>query len=665
MKKIFISLAAIAALVSCVEEKGLEPQPQQPVGNQVTIKAVAAETKTALAADGTSIVWENGDAISMIFDYGEYKSSVICTTELDAPNSTAEFTGDLTDIESAKVAENVNLLYPADAFDNSQSKITFKVPAEQDGTVGSGENLSYALLTKTEIAGGTAVAQFTNALSLFKITVPAGVKTVTLTANRHLSGTGTYKFNEAGKLVLNSTDQGSSNNTVVLNSESGLDADRTYDVLVYPGDVTSLTLELTGVDGASYSKTLKHDDNSVYMTLEAGKYYNLKMANLFQWNTETALSASPLGGELEIKTSTTADFDYDVNITNADGTGTPDWISTTPLAKGFHQDVIVLYVDQNTSGETREAKVTVAYGEEKSQVFTVTQSSAFMDFVYTEENPIEWEETFGFYESEANVAANNAFASYTNVFRISIAEGAELTYGTYKIENMFKAGFYYYEGQLMKDKGGVYYAEYDENKNELVVSMNGATKSYDNISDVTLVYDKSNKIFTTGTFAANTRINNGASVKSGFIGNYEAHVYVPEEEPETPGEDSRFSAFVGTWKESWTYSGYGGSPDPDSTFEVRVVDGKLYFENMFYIKASASYGTSSGGNYYGELSEDGKTITLSDDSNFNSGYGHPIMGPIVDAGYAPSTLAITVQSDGVLTLSSGFGYLSNYTATRQ
>lgn len=654
MKKIFISLAAIAALVSCVEEKGLEPQPQQPVGNQVTIKAVAAETKTALAADGTSIVWENGDAISMIFDYGTYLSSVICTTELDAPNSTAEFTGDLTGVESAKVAENVNLLYPADAFDNSQSKITFKVPAEQDGTVGSGENLSYALLTKTEIAGGTAVAQFTNALSLFKITVPAGVKTVTLTANRHLSGTGTYKFNEAGELVLNSTDQGSSNNTVVLNSESGLDADRTYDVLVYPGDVTSLTLELTGVDGASYSKTLKHDDNSVYMTLEAGKYYNLKIANIFQWNTETALSASPLGEELEIKTSTTADFDYVVTINNADGTGTPDWISTTPLAKGFHQDVIVLYVDQNTSGETREAKVTVAYGDGKSQVFTVTQSSAFMDFVYTEENPIEWEETFAVYSTEADASAGtNAVNTFTNVFTIELSDN--FSKGAYKVNGIFA-----YNNSYSGKTGGIYYADYADGvltvHKETAVNQSYAFTE----KEVKLNYDSVNKTFSASSaIGFEYKFDNADLRNGGFIGGYAAAVKAVDE-PETPGDEDAgpLAAFIGNWSESFTNSYFMGQGEYNNVdgITVSIVDGKLYFEKMFAI---TYYGSPMSGSYYGTLSADGKTITLED---ANPSSGHLGFGPMEYSSTNPIFLNV---SDGKLTASTApYGYLNNYVATR-
>ena len=649
MKKIFISIAAIAAIVSCVEEKGLDLQPQQPVGNQVTIKAVAAETKTALADYGTSIVWENGDEISLIFDYGTHKSSVICTTELDTPNSTAEFSGDLTDIEPAKVAENVNLLYPADAFDNSQSKITFKVPAEQDGTVGSGENLSYALLTKTEIAGGSAEAQFTNALSLFKITVPEGVKTVTLTANRHLSGTGTYKFNEAGELVLNSTDQGSSNNTVVLNSESGLDAARTYDILVYPGAVTSLTLELVGVDGASYSKTLKHDDNSVYMTLEAGKYYSLKMANLFQWNTETALYASPLGGELKIKTSTTADFNYDVTITNADGTGTPDWISTTPPAKGFHQDVIVLYVDQNTSGETRTAKVTVSYGDEKSQVFTVTQSSAFMDFVYTEENPIEWEETFGlFSDSELNIPVDSdpntneiEPLTYKNVFRIELSD--DFSKGTYLIDGLF----------VMRHTtnglvGGKYYANYKDNQ-LLVFARDNATQSY-YFSDeiIAITYNEQEQTFSCSNalqFNAFGAMNSDYSA-DGYIGNYEVHHY---EAPDT-GEGINV---IGTYQESYTLTNC--YTKNNLGLKITISDdpskGDVMVTNIFGNVPTGMYAT---------VTEN--TITTVESAYINNLNGKTAIGSLtLTVGEIDGNVVVTIPDQTLF----GRMALSNYTATKK
>ena len=70
MKKMILSLAAMAALISCVEEKGLEPQ--NPAGNQVVIKATTDVTKTVISGDdpteGLSVLWENGDKIRVVMN---------------------------------------------------------------------------------------------------------------------------------------------------------------------------------------------------------------------------------------------------------------------------------------------------------------------------------------------------------------------------------------------------------------------------------------------------------------------------------------------------------------------------------------------------------------------------------------------------------------------
>ena len=432
-------------------------------------------------------------------------------------------------------------------------------------------------------------------------------------------------------------------------SSSGLDADRTYDVLVYPGDVTSLTLELTGVDGASYSKTLKHDDNSVYMTLEAGEYYNLKMANIFQWNTETALSASPLGGELKIKTSTTADFNYIVTINNADGTGTPGWISTTPPTRGFHQDVIVLYVDKNTSGETREAKVTVSYGDEKSQVFTVTQSSAFMDFVYTEENRIEWEETFGlFSNSELNNPVDDPNTNeidpltYKNVFRIELSD--DFSKGTYLIDGLF--GMKHTTNGLV---GGKYYAKY-EDKKLLVYAKENATQSYyflDEIIEIT--YNEQEQTFScldALQFNAFGEMNSDYS-EAGYIGNYEAHHF---EAPEI-GEGINV---IGTYQESYTLTNcYSNN---NLGLKITISDdpskGDVMITNIFGNVPTGMYAT---------VTEN--TITTVESAYINNLNGPTAIGSLtLTVGEIDGNVVVTIPNQSFY---SGYMSLSNYTATKQ
>ena len=639
MKKIFLSFAALAVLVSCVEEN--RPEPEQTTDNIVTIKAVAGETKTTL--DGTDVVWEEGDEIDVLFYVNNGYTSVNFKTELKGTNSTADFTGSLVDVDLEKAEETVNLLYPAGIYSQADG-IQFTVPAEQDGTVSFGDNLSYASLTKTAIAAGGAEATFTNVLSLIRITVPTGVKTLTLTANRYLSGTSQYRFN-GGQLVLQLTNQASANNKVVLSSEGGLDETKTYDVLVYPGAVKTLTLELLGTDGAIYSKTLSNTEDEDVFTFEAGKYHGLNVADIFQWNTETALVASPLGGELEIVASTTADYEYSVVITNADDSGTPDWISLQAQAvKSFHKETITLNVEANTSDNTREAKVTVSYGEGKSQVFTVKQAAIFLDFVYVdpdadEPEPIQWQETFGVYESEDDaINKNNAKGTFTNVFTISVSD--VFSNGAYKIENLFADS----------NGGTTYYADYSDS--ELIIYTSSAKASdrkyYFKSDEVILTYDADNKTFTAKSAAIPAGTNylfTGFSNKDCYIGGYSVAVKV-EEEPEESQDP-----YVGTWNGSGRHSSMSNFSE---TFEIKSNDddkGDYVITGLFNL-----YG-QGGGTYYANYSEGVLTILAANSSNSNIGGG------------LSSDIQMT-YSDGTLTLPSDtsvnqYAVVNSYTATKQ
>ena len=90
MKRILLPFA-ILALASCVKEAPMTPV--QPGEGQVSIKAVAAESKTLL--DGFDVVWEKTDEISVVLD-GLKKSAVnFKVVESSLKGSTADFSGTL------------------------------------------------------------------------------------------------------------------------------------------------------------------------------------------------------------------------------------------------------------------------------------------------------------------------------------------------------------------------------------------------------------------------------------------------------------------------------------------------------------------------------------------------------------------------------------------
>ena len=157
MKKLFLSFAALAAIVSCVEEKGLEPQ--QPVsGNQLTIKAVTAPaTKTVLGdelpAEGISVLWEEDDAITVLLKDGNSGTAYQEFTAAQVDGTNADFTGEFTaaDLEHFDT-ENVTAayaVYPSASV--SDGVITHTLSEEQNGEITSGMNLAYAALDADEV----------------------------------------------------------------------------------------------------------------------------------------------------------------------------------------------------------------------------------------------------------------------------------------------------------------------------------------------------------------------------------------------------------------------------------------------------------------------------------------------------------------------------------
>ena len=524
MKRILLSLAAVAALASCVKENTLVP-----VADQVTISAVSVDSKTLL--DGNNVVWEKTDKIAVVVDGTAAEFAVVESTVNGAE---ADFTGKVTaDLTDATAAYAV---YPAAAVNN-----THALPAEQTGEV-SGLMLSTAVLSVEEMKTGTAGAQFENALALLNVTVPANVESVSLTsAGAALVGESTFEVDpETGKVELTVAEGGQ---TVTLAAAEA----KTYPVIVYPGEVGELTVKVVGTNGEELSKTVSG------ITLAAAEARNVNLSQLFELYDAQTFKVSAAGGHVDLPFATTVE-DWTV-------TTEADWVKTAVETKAFQSGNICVEVAVNEAEEARTAVVTVAWGD-KSVEYTIEQSGFYYGFLNDAEgNPIQWEETFGVYASEADaVAGENAVATYTNVFTIAVSDNFEK--GMYKVSNMFKVDSYWGAGyQMVSNKGGEYYADYADGV--FTVKTENATKSYNFTEEVVLAYDETAQTFAATAvypFSANTASSYN---KGGYVGGYAAAVKV-EEQPETPGTSFTLE---GTWDQvvagmSW--------PSPSATMTIAV-----------------------------------------------------------------------------------------------
>ena len=731
MKRIALFFAAIAALSSCMKENTLSPV--QPVDGQVTIKAVAADTKTLL--DGTAVVWEAEDAIAVVLE-GTQKNMVEFTAETVA-DANATFVGTVAGAEF----ETAYAVYPKTAFDQSTYTVSHELPATQTGVVASGMNLSSALLDADQLKSGSAEAEFHNALTLLQVVVPDGVNSVALTSSQDglVGSTDFYVTN--GVLSRKSLN---TKNTVTLSTGSELAAG-TYSLLVYPGNPGNLTLTMVGTDGAELIKTVSD------YTFEASKYYTINLTKIFNMNVNETEYVSPAGGTFEVDVVATEEYEFSPTFT-------ADWVSYVET-KAFNGKTLVFNVEANTTGAEREANVTITWGTEGTKTFKVVQNAVFMDIVNDADgNPIQWEETFGVYTSaESAASGEGAESTYKNVFTIALSD--DFSKGAYKISNMFKAETYYHNG-TQSNKGGEYYANYEDGV--LTVYQANAVMSYGFTSDVVLTYDPVNKTFAqkessikaysysksrdryiggysvavkvvekpsgstaniagtwnqtvagmsspspsatmtitvdgstvtltdfvlagtevTATFENNqivvpagTMIGSGGPLDADVVLTLDGNTFTAapfviggwinvssysatNPNMQVGGAVNPLEDFVGTWSETYVNKPYSWSSETEyeGEFTVSVVDGKLYFKNMFIFKMYSTVYTS---NYYGTLSEDGKTITL-EDENPDSGHGY--FGPM---SYAGANIVLTVDGNTLTVASAYSGQVANYVAKQK
>ena len=617
MKRILLSLAAVAALASCVKENNLDP-----TAGQLTISAVSADSKTLL--DGFDVVWEKTDKIAVVVSDGT--TAEFSAVESTVNGSEADFVGTVsTDWADATSAYAV---YPAAAAGK-----THTLPAEQNGEV-SGLMLSTAVLDVEDMQKGASKAEFYNALTLLQVVVPEGVQEVKFSADMYSTLVGKVDFSvdaATGAVTFTKTN---ATRYLTLKAAEGLEA-KTYSLLVYPGKVNELTLHMVGLDGAEYTNTVAN------LEFAAGEYRTIDLCNIFGIYSEVNLYAQPAGGELLVPVVSAVDHEFTV-------TTEASWI-TYVETKAFHRSNIVLNVAENTTGELREATVTIAWGEgeNESRTYKVSQESALYEHFLNDKdgNPIQWQETFGLYSSETDAMnGTNAVVTYKNVF--TIVPSDDPSKGMYKVNGMLVENNTY----TGKD-GATYYAKYKDGQLVVLKNDNGYCFTDD---EVAFTYSETDMTFTAAPIKFGYKFNNADMQNGGYIGGYKAVVKV--EEPEV--DNGPLDAFVGTWNESFNYVSWNGATPCEGTFEVTVEDGKLLFTGMFNM---VQYGTAYKGNYYGELSADGTKVLLSDTSKD----GHGMLGPIVDSSYKPTTLEVTVE-DGKLVFAKGFNdYVENYVATMQ
>ena len=339
-------------------------------------------------------------------------------------------------------------------------------------------------------------------------------------------------------------------------------------------------------------------------------------------------------GSIEIPVST--GLNYRVEKSN--------WLTVTeaPATKAMTHKVYTITAGENTTGNTREGEVNFWTSDGSDLLYTVTVSQKGYNpalLVDGEGNPIKWQETFG-------LKIGSTTTNFKNDVTIELSD--DFTKGTYKVKNMFKADLFFGATGMVTNAGADYYADLE---GDVLTVYKAEHSSYHFGGNVTLKVDLSEMTITS---LANINCTTaGAQQKAAEIVDYKMEIPAPVVEG-----DPALAAFVGEWTETYVNKPYSWSEETvyDGEFTVSVVDGKLYFENMFIYKM---YSTVYTGNYYGTLSADGKTITLEDE---NASLGHGYFGPM---SYAGGPIVLTVDGNTLKVASAYNGNVANYVATKK
>ena len=403
MKKLLISFAAIAALISCVKESPVTGETpivdETPIVEEkiVSITAVgpdvadpnstaqqqnATSTRTQLV-DGTNVQWAPGDAVKVCFEPLRGSGHVNatkqgCTTVLTYNGSdlteSAVFSGSWAPANSSLLTSYGVVVYPGNSNFSFSSSVTgdwvyptttisYTIPTEQEaieGTFANDLNLSYAMLKLSDMSSNTAKAQFKNLCSVFCVTLPAteyNVKSIKLEVDNNTNSTYMTGLSnlELSSSALKEKEAASSSKPtyVVLKKADGstLKPGASYYAVVWAHNYRGVKLTFTNTEGKEATKTASKD---AWIIGEAGKMYKFNISSL-SFAAEPYLNVGATSITSNAKGGTDS---FTVSANNQVTVST----SATWLSASYANGQCTVTTQKNKTSATRTATVTITSG---------------------------------------------------------------------------------------------------------------------------------------------------------------------------------------------------------------------------------------------------------------------------------------------------------------
>lgn len=279
-KRLYL-FAALFGLCSCA----VDPLPDdQESGSEFREVSVMADAMTRTVMKDDAVVWEDGDKIALIFTHPE-KGAYVAELVAEIPEGLArmsDFKGKLPVGVSASKGydEDGYAVYPSSAV-KADGRVSFALAAEQhaaaDGSFTSGSSLTSTSISLSSLDEEDYGVCFYNAMSMLRFSLSDGVKSVTVEGTSALAGAAPLVFDRSGRLVTDHEGNWEGAvSAVTLLPEEGAEtfAENTiYNVLVWPGEHSSLTLKIDFTDIGEYVKTVSPSGGVAF---EPSKFYTLK-----------------------------------------------------------------------------------------------------------------------------------------------------------------------------------------------------------------------------------------------------------------------------------------------------------------------------------------------------------------------------------------------------
>lgn len=265
-KALFFAMTAML-LSACVAE---QETPVTSGVETITFEAEAStRTRTSLV-NGTNVFWCAGDEISVMGAAAPFTNSL---AEGETASKTA-FTGEV------ETADAYYAVYPASAVTGwNGTAATVKAAMRQNAVKGSfanGVNITAANTTSQEKSFA-----FKNVLGYVKMTIPAGIKTIIVTAN------GGEKLYGEIKVDCNADDPAavaaSGSNCVTLSAAEALEAGDYYIALIPGAYSKGLSFDFVGTDGRVAVKSI-----DAAIELAAGHVNSIGTVSGLEWTDPAA-----------------------------------------------------------------------------------------------------------------------------------------------------------------------------------------------------------------------------------------------------------------------------------------------------------------------------------------------------------------------------------------